>query len=226
MTTFLLVVAIILLLLSIPVRFHITVDGVVTLWVKWLFFTLYNSQKPKKEKPPKPKKEKSKKAKAKTDKVKKDKAKKEKQNPSLEQIKEYADLAITASKKCFKPVRKLLKRISFAEIYLLVLVGGKDAHQAALNYGKVNFAVYNTINSLNGIFTLKVKQVEITPAFHKEDIDFKMHTIIKFSPLSGILAAFNLGFIALKEYISYTKNKKTHKEDKNNGAEQHTEPSK
>ena len=222
------IILLIAVLLNIPVRAELSyINSEFDAKVKYLWFTLY----PVKERPPKPeKKKKAKKEKAppkieaceiaeytgekkiqerkaEEDTPLKKKSKKPKEKHSLdkdglsEKI-ELIKMIIRSSKKGF---RRLMRDIKIHDIALDFFVADEDAYEAAMNYGKINMAVYNSIAFLRTFFNVTIDHVNISVRFNSSDSAYDGSLKLKIRPYTAFLASSS---IFLKFLVNNYKDKK------------------
>jgi len=184
-------IALIAIALSFSISADIEYKGDFSEKVKYLFITLYNSDKPKKSK----KKKKTKKKKLK--KIKK--AKKSNQKKTLiEQaadnsgLSQVADDISKANKQNFdfemikliydsakSPVKRLVRKLRITNLRINFTIGGEDAAKTALTYGLQSAATSAFLAWLNATVKLKVKEVNITADFMKDESDLRLKCKIK-----------------------------------------------
>lgn len=181
--------------LMLPVTASGGYDGKAQLEIKYLFFRKQLLPKPEKTKP-----DKTKKAKA-------DKPVKPKRKFPLT-VKDMIGLLPQAIERLIPPIRKLLKRTVIGKFSLQMTVVGSDAADTAIQFGKVNGAVFYTVALLDRIMTLKVKNVDIIPGFTAEQSGFKLSAKIKAYPLALLIAAVQLGISALIMLIPAVRRRK------------------
>lgn len=222
------IILLIVVLFNIPVRAELSyINSEFDAKVKYLWFTLY----PVKERPTEPekiKKAKKEPAPEKTEdseiaeysgeeiiqeqKVKetphlKKKSKKPKKKHSLDkdgfpEKLEIIKMIINSSKKGLK---RLVKGIRIDDIALDFFVANEDAYEAAMNYGRVNMAVYNTIAFLRTFFTVSIDHVNISVRFNSSDSAYDGSLKLKLTPHTALLTTAS---IFLKFLVNNYKDKK------------------
>ena len=163
------IVALIVLLLSVPVKVSLAFDNKIHLSVKYLFIKLdifpVGPKKPKK--PVKPKKEHESKA----EEEKKEEASKEKKpNPILEMVKANGyDGMMLVIKNLGRVLGlyggKLFKSIVFDEIDVYISVGTGDAASTAIKYGETCQKVYPVLGFICSNNIVKKYDILVEPDF-------------------------------------------------------------
>jgi len=64
-----------------------------------------------------------------------------------------------------RPLRQIFKGFKFSEVYIDFLVADEDAYDCAVKYGKYSGIIYNGIRLFSGLFTVRLKTVDIRPGF-------------------------------------------------------------
>ena len=209
------IILLIAVLLNIPVRAELSyIHSEFDIKVKYLWLTLY----PVKERPPKPEKKKKakkeppspkieeceiaeyteeeivpeQKAKEDTPIKKKSKKLKEKHKIDKDELSEKLELIkmiIKSSKKGFK---RLIKGIRIDDIALDFFVANEDAYEAAINYGKINIAVYNAIAFLRTFFSVSIDHVNISVRFNSNDSAYDGSLKLKITPHTALLTSASI----------------------------------
>jgi hypothetical protein len=191
LTVLLGIIALVILLLCIPLGAEIAVgDGETRVTVRWalLKFPILPARQNDQKKPKKQKKPKQ---------DKPEKPKKPKRAiPSLTKEEIFA-IARDALPRCIRPVRKLLKRTTVARFTLSMVVVGQDAAATAIRYGHVSTAVYNAVAVFDRVVTLRIKRIDLVPGFTEETEQLSCSATVRLIPLAAVIAACNLGLIAL-----------------------------
>lgn len=217
------IVGIFVLILNIPVVLHLSfIGGKFALSVKYAFFTLFprrnkqsedNSDSDKEQKKPAKKAIKKKRSKAEsTDKSAEEgdgEKKKEKPKKSKEEILEIIGLVKTLLQSCGKGVRRIIRGIRIYDIELDFDVANLDACDCAINYGKMNIAVYNVLSFLRIFFTIEINHVNITCKYNSDESRYDGSCTVRLRPATVIAAALSIGVRFLiniaKQKISETK---------------------
>lgn len=221
-------VILILLMTSVKVRFEFY-DGF-RLKISWLFLTFVRiPAKPKKKRRKKAKKsksdssgktaenaaeqEKSPEAAEKTPETEKDenspdskadKKKKSKRKLGLEDIFELVKLVWQSLSK---PLQRLLKATRFIGFRLNIVCGGSDAAKAALNYGRINIAAGAALAFLDGCFTLKNPDLNISCDFLNEETRMECEFTAKLTPIAALAFVFWVIGRAVRRYFGSKKAK-------------------
>lgn len=186
------IIALFVLILSIPLKISIGYDDKIHLSVKYLFIKLdilpagpKKKKAPKKEKAEKPKKEPA---------EKQEKPKEKKPNPILEMVKANGHdgmmLVLSNLGKVMKIYSgKLFKSVVFDEIYLYIRVGTSDSAQTAIKYGEICQKVYPLMgficsNNLVHKYDINVEPDFLAPKTESEfycDVNITLRKIINSS---------------------------------------------
>ena len=181
-----LVVSILLLLLLSPIRFCFAYGENTSLCLRYLFFKMtFLPSKPQKEKPPKKKKSAKKAAKQKE-------AKKSKFS--------FADI-LGLLKVGIKGSSKLLRAVTISKIVLVVSVGGEDAADTAIAYGRMSCYIHTALASMRNVLRLKLRSVRILPDFDSAKSNVSASCTAKIRPLSVFAIGFYLLFAVLRLLI-------------------------
>lgn len=130
-----------------------------------------DGRKTKSDKPAKVKKEKKEKKEGKLDKYKR----------KYRKIKPYIPTG-------WKAVKKLLKSIRF-DIDLRIKAGNEDAYKSAMNYGKIQSALFNFLGVISGVFTVKIKRADVNCVFNRNVFAFKTKVTVRIRPSTIIAIA-------------------------------------
>ena len=88
-----------------------------------------------------------------------------------------------------KPLRKICKGFHFSKLYLDIKVADEDAYKCAMNYGRMCFAVYNSLELLNEIFTVKPEHIDVYAAFGEEKSAYNVSFTVRFRLGTAVGAA-------------------------------------
>lgn len=214
------IVLLIALLLNIPVAAELSyVDKKFSIKAKYLWIILYpfkeKKKKPKKVKHKKSKaKEKSKKKQSKphinkkvtayekdVDKdyekkiskeakknISKDQNKKRNFFDKREKLKKIKEII----KVCIKPLKHFIKNITISDLGIDFFVADEDACNAAINYGKINAAVYNGISFLRTFCNVSVKHINISVRYNSNESVYDCSGKIKVRPQTVIFVAVGI----------------------------------
>lgn len=87
-----------------------------------------------------------------------------------------------------RPLLKIFKGIKLSELYIDFIIANEDAYKCALNYGRISGAVYNIIAWLSVLFNVKLKTVDIIPAFAQKKSQFDVSLKISLSLITIVIA--------------------------------------
>lgn len=111
-----------------------------------------------------------------TDGKKKKKKKKEKEKKSLDEL---VDMLVDIWGSAKNPLCLIFKAFKFSDLYIDFVIANEDAYKCALNYGRLSAVTYRGIAQMSRIFTVKLKTVDIQPAFGvkkgRYDAALKLH---------------------------------------------------
>ena len=111
-----------------------------------------------------------------TDGKKKKKKKKEKEKKSLDEL---VDMLVDIWGSAKNPLCLIFKAFKFSDLYIDFVIANEDAYKCALNYGRLSAVTYRGIAQMSRIFTVKLKTVDIQPAFGMKkgryDTALKLH---------------------------------------------------
>lgn len=111
-----------------------------------------------------------------TDGKKKKKKKKEKEKKLLDEL---VDMLVDIWGSAKNPLCLIFKAFKFSDLYIDFVIANEDAYKCALNYGRLSAVTYRGIAQMSRIFTVKLKTVDIQPAFGMKkgryDAALKLH---------------------------------------------------
>lgn len=225
------IVLITILILALSVTAVIKVTDTVEIKIKYAGITLFSigntEEEENKDKDKKKKKKKKKKEKKKKDKKKKEDKKalkkadenkpaekipdkKEDEKPEEEKVKNPKvkidfELIKMLLESASKPVKRLINHIRLTIYKAEIIVAGDDAAEVALNYGKMNVAVYNLLAFLDRFIRLKADNVKIGVDFISGTPSYDIYCKVKMRLSTALGCAFWLvGRIAVR-YIKLMK---------------------
>jgi hypothetical protein len=106
------------------------------------------------------------------------------------------------------------RHLVFSRVRIILRVGGEDAHQIALTYGKVSAAVTAALDVIGLAFVLRKPDVAIAPDFLAPGIDAEARLRVGIRPLFALMAGVSI----FRQYLRLqTRNKKR----LNKGGKQH-----
>lgn len=142
-----------------------------------------------------------------------EKKKKDKKEPLSDKIDKLCDI-IEKVKIIWNVSKKhllnIFKRIYVEELMIDFVIADEDAYKTAMNYGKINAAVYNLINFIRTFFTVTIKTVDIVCDFDSKESIYDFSTKITVKPSTILSAAFGILFgllINIKKLIGKNKTK-------------------
>lgn len=100
-----------------------------------------------------------------------------------------------------KPLQKLLKAARIIGFRLNIVCGGSDAAKAALNYGRTNIAAGAALAFLDGCFTLKKPDLNISCDFLSEETRMECEFTAKLTPMAALAFLFWVIGRAVKRYL-------------------------
>ncbi|MDR2932586.1 MAG: DUF2953 domain-containing protein, partial [Oscillospiraceae bacterium] len=134
--------------------------------------------------------------------VKKAEKKTEKEYDKQKQEEEAEPGGLKATLDTVKTLYTLLKSSTWALDYIrrrmviygvrvLVTVGGPDAHQTAVSYGRLSSAVYLGIEVLGRVFTIKTPDIRMAPDFLTESTKCEIAFGLRIQPMALVIAGAN-----------------------------------
>lgn len=181
-------------------------SGDIYLKVSYFGITVFKIPGKKKSKKKPDKKEKKKKSKKddKEDEKEDGSGKKEKKpKKPLPTFDEFMDLLRMALDSIGKPLRRILKRVTFSHLSFDAVCGGSDAAKAAINYGTMNIALSAVLNLIDQVFTLKTPDdLHIGVDFYQEKTVIKCYCEVRITVGSALAFVFSLIGRAIKNYLS------------------------
>lgn len=102
---------------------------------------------------------------------------------------------VPVAKKGFK---KLLRLIRLRQLDFWLKVGGEDAYEAGMNFGRANQVFYPALSLVCCIFSVKIKHTEIRCDFEHEGFDFGGSVLVLVRPAAVLGLAIYLGINYLK----------------------------
>ena len=234
MTAFIVIAVIVLIFaffLNVKIRAEIKyLGGEFDFKVKYLWFTIFPFKK-RKEKKSKVKKKKSKqknKSEAVTSELKQEteeqtekgdenqisesgkqestetKAEKQMLSDKIDKLKDIIEKVKLIWSFSQKHLKRIFKRIYLENLMIDFLIADEDAYAAAMNYGKVNAAVYNLLNIVRMLFPVSIKTVDIACDFEKKESVYDVELNIIIRPVTVFSSAFGIIFGLLKNIKKLT----------------------
>jgi len=113
-----------------------------------------------------------------------------------------------------KPLQRLRRNLVFYKVRINGLIGGEDAHTAALDYGRITGFVAVMLAVVGELFVLETPQVHLFPDFTKDSSAWDISLRIRIQPI--VLLSVAVGTAAA--YLRVTaKNKRDRKVKKSKG---------
>jgi hypothetical protein len=126
---------------------------------------------------------------------KKTKPRRLKQKPTVKKpMIENVSSAAALLGRCALPVKKLIRRTTLAIVDFEYIVSGDDAAGTAVDFGKVNAAVYALVSTADRAFRLKVRRLYIAPDFCGRQSRLRAQIKVTLLPAAALIAAVNIGF--------------------------------
>ncbi len=100
------------------------------------------------------------------------------------------------------PLKRLLKATRIYGFRLNIVVGGDDAAKAAIKFGAVNMAAGSALAFLDGCFTLKGQDFNITCDFLSEETIAECELTAKLTVIAALAFLFWLAGRFLRNYLS------------------------
>lgn len=148
-----------------------------------------------------------------------------KANPKAEKkiekgdIKETVFLVLDIIKSVWPPFKDLMKRVRITALSIDVTVGGEDAAETAVLYGKISAFVYGGLAALRNLMTVKVNRVTITCNFLQDHTDQTVFFKVKIRVLSAIWAGLRMGWgLLVNTFRRARENAANKKEDLHRGS--------
>lgn len=99
-----------------------------------------------------------------------------------------------------KPLKRVLKATRIYDFRLYIVVGGEDAAKAAIRFGEVNIAAGSVLAFLDGNFTLKKPDYNITCDFLSVETRSECSFTAKLTVIAALAFLFWLAGRAVKNY--------------------------
>lgn len=109
-----------------------------------------------------------------------------------------------------RPLLKIFKGIKLSELYIDFAIANEDAYKCALNYGRISGALYQLLGWLSVLFNVKLKTVDIIPAFAMKKSRFDASAKVSFCLITPLIAGIWFLIIYLfKVFIPSRKKKRS-----------------
>lgn len=129
-----------------------------------------------------------------------------------EEILNLVGMVIDTLKRSGKVFRKLVKGIKIHDIALDIDAANEDAYEAALNYGKMNIAVYNIISFLRSFFTISIDHININCKYNSSDSRYDASCVVTATPAT--ILGFALGLAVRFLFVFLKKKREIKKAEK------------
>ena len=115
-----------------------------------------------------------------------------------------------------KGLRRLLKLIRLTRLELTMTVGGSDAYEAGMNFGRANQIFYPALAVVCVIFTVSIKKTQILCDFDNQTFDINGRTVVKVTPAAVLSLAVYLliNYFKIKKKIDKESKRETNNERK------------
>ena len=129
-----------------------------------------------------------------TDEVKGEKKTKEPLSEKIDKIVEMIEKIKIIWSVSKKWLAHIFKNIYIEELMVDFIIADEDAYKAAMNYGKINAAIYNFINFIRTFFTVTIKTVDILCDFDSKESQYDFSLKITVRPATILSAVFGILF--------------------------------
>lgn len=136
-----------------------------------------------------------------------EKEKKVKEKSEKGDIKETVLLVLDIVKSVLPPVFDLLKKVRITSLCVDITVGGDDAAQTAINYGRINAIFHSSLSALRNLVKVKAKRIKIDCDFLKPETEQRIFFKMKIRIFFIIIAALRMGYRFLGNTLKRKKNK-------------------
>lgn len=138
----------------------------------------------------------------KKEKKSKNKDKSEKKGGKLKELKAKWQAIKPYVPTGWKAVKKLLKTIRISKTDIELSVGKEDACESAMNYGKINAAVFNGLSAMSMIFTVRLRRCNINCLFNENTFKYDVSAVVYVRPSALVAIAFCTLVNFLRIFIS------------------------
>ena len=101
-----------------------------------------------------------------------------------------------------KPLKRLLKATRINGFRLAIEVGGDDAAEAAIRFGRTNMAAGTALAFLDGCFTLREPTFDITCKFNGEDTRTECGFTARLTLIAALAFLFWVAGRLVRNYMS------------------------
>lgn len=115
--------------------------------------------------------------------------------------KEIYDFAVEMLEGLSRPMKRIVKGIRISDLELDFIIGGEDAFETALSYGRISGIVGYLIGLIQSLMTLYIKDVDITADFDAKESTYNAKMLIKLRLGTFLIAAISIIFKILVNTI-------------------------
>ncbi|MDL2234122.1 DUF2953 domain-containing protein [Ruminococcaceae bacterium OttesenSCG-928-L11] len=175
-------IGLLFLLLCFPVSVRVEHGGETTVHIRYLFlrFRVFPMQdKPRKKR---------------TDSQKRKRKSRKKEKPAEEtaSLTQTIDMVLSLLKSSRWSLGLLRRHLVFSDVKLFILIGGEDAADVAIQYGKFCAVCYPALGTICSWFTVKSPAICIVPGFTRTRNEYDVGVTARIIPHFAILAALGL----------------------------------
>lgn len=119
-----------------------------------------------------------------------------------------------------KPLKKLMKGITFYNIQLKMTVSGEEPSETAVVYGKYNAWLYGATAALKNFFRIKNTDYQLIPLFAQEEEIFFLKAKARVMPITLLVAGLLFGWNLIKTQLNKQATIQSQtQEEQNNGTD-------
>lgn len=126
---------------------------------------------------------------------------------------EAVGLVLDIARAVMPGEKKLLSRLRFTEVKVLMTVVSESADKTAIKFGAVNAGVYSLLGVIDTAFSLKLDRVSITPDYLSDkaqyDIFFKVKLRLLVIVLNGIRMLCSVIWVFAKKLLNKNQQEET-----------------
>ena len=115
--------------------------------------------------------------------------------------KEIYDFALEMLQGLSRPMKRIVKGIRISNLKLDFIIGGEDAFETALSYGRISGIVGYLIGLIQSLMTLRIKDVDIAADFDAKESTYNVKMLIKLRLGTFLIAAFSIFYKVLVNTI-------------------------
>lgn len=121
----------------------------------------------------------------------KKRAKKEKKKLSRSPMEIY-ELAVEMLEGLSKPMKRIAKGIRISNLELDFIIGGEDAFETAISYGRISGIIGYLIGLIHSLMRLHIKDIDITTDFDAKESIYNAKMLIKLRLGTLLIAGFSI----------------------------------